>query len=75
MRDLSEDSNIELERVISSGLATRLPQEAALDSLPAGAVSKMAVVVKEKAPASRDGPKKVNRRIIVDLRRSGVNSR
>ena len=75
MRDLSEDSGIELERVISSGFAARLPREAALDLFPAGAVSKMAVIVKEKGPASRDGPKKVKRRIIVDLRRSGVNSR
>ena len=75
MRDLSEDSNIELERVISSGFAARLPREAALDLFPAGAVSKMAVIVKGKAATTGDSPKKVKRLITVDLRRSGVNSR
>ena len=61
--------------MISSDLAASLPREAALDLFPAEAVPKMAVIVKEKAPASSDGPRKVKRRIIVDLRRFGVNSR
>ena len=58
-----------MERYLAAGYGIEVEWSKAMGKDPLGSISKMALIVKAK----QDGT--VNRRIIVDLRRSGANSK
>ena len=64
-----EDARGEIERYLSEEFCIRMKATEAKSTFPHGSLSKLAIIIKEKADGS------VKRRIIVDLRRSGANSK
>ena len=64
-----EGASLELGRYLNKGFAKRIAKEDAQHRFGAGAVSKLALIVKEKGDGS------IKTRIIIDLLRSGGNDR
>ena len=64
-----EDAKIELDRYVAAGYGRVVPGQTVIEHYGDGSISKMAIILKTKEDGS------VKRRIIVDLRRSGANSR
>ena len=64
-----EEAKKEVERYLAAGYGIEVEWSKALSKDPHGSISKMALIVQAK----QDGT--VKRRIIVDLRRSGANSK
>ena len=67
--EFDADARIELDRVLQAQFAVSLSSTEVLERFPDGSVARMAIIVKTKEDGS------VKRRIIVDLKRSGANSR
>ena len=68
-----EDAHIEFDRVIKEKFVAVLSPDRARRKFPNGIISKQALIVKVKKSALK-GPT-TKRRIIVDLKRSGANSK
>eukprot|EP00971_Amphidinium_carterae_P050746 999166-Amphidinium_carterae.1 len=66
--DARDDAMAEISRLTQLGFCTKLSKVEAMDRFPRGVVSKLALLIKQKADGS------VKRRIIVDLLRSGANA-
>ena len=69
VRENMEDAKIEIDRLVEKGIVMRLKADDIRKDFPSGTISKLALIVKERP----DGSKK--RRLIIDLRRSGGNSK
>eukprot|EP00435_Cladocopium_sp_Y103_P042020 s1275_g11.t1 len=70
-KSVSEDftnAKIELERYKSEGYLVELSKDEVLDTMGHGTISRLGLIVKEK-------PSGIKRRIIIDLRRSGGNTK
>ena len=63
------DAEIEIDRLVDKGIVTRISAGDVIDEFPKGTISKLALIVKDRP----DGTRK--RRLIIDLRRSGGNSK
>eukprot|EP00971_Amphidinium_carterae_P090780 1796912-Amphidinium_carterae.1 len=63
------DAMLEVDRLLQLGYGTLLDSDSALKQFPGGVVSRLAILVKTRLDGS------IKRRIIVDLLRSGANSR
>ena len=63
------DAKEEVKRVIDLGYAVKLTRDEANTHFSRGTVSKLAIIVKTRASGSK------KRRLIIDLRRSGGNSK
>lgn len=64
-----EDAEIEIDRYQKEGYLVRISRQEAMHRFKNGAISKMALVVKTKETGE------VKRRVVIDLRRSGGNSK
>ena len=64
-----EDAEIEINRYQKEGYLVRVPREVAKEKYKNGTISKMALVIKAKESGE------VKRRVVIDLRRSGGNSK
>eukprot|EP00435_Cladocopium_sp_Y103_P012061 s4633_g3.t1 len=69
VRDQPEDAQIEIDRYREKGFVVDIKYEDAVQRFGVGTVSKLALIVKTKPDLT------VKRRIVIDLRRSGGNSR
>ena len=68
-RENPEDAKIEVDRIRKKGFVVKVSRREVEEHFSQGAISKLALIVKERP----DGTKK--RRLIIDLRRSGGNSK
>ena len=64
-----EDTKVEVERLEKLGFLKRLDEKTVMEEFSQGTISRLAIIVKERPDKSK------KRRLIIDLRRSGGNSK
>ena len=69
VRENQEDARIEVDRIAKKGFVVKVTRREVEEHFSQGTISKLALIVKDRP----DGAKK--RRLIIDLRRSGGNSK
>eukprot|EP00435_Cladocopium_sp_Y103_P075273 s22_g55.t1 len=69
IQDNLEDSKVEVQRLEQLGFLTKLDKRTVEEEFSQGTISKLAIIVKERPDKTK------KRRLIIDLRRSGGNSK
>ena len=69
VRENVEDTKVEVERLEKLGFLKRLDEKTVMEEFSQGTISRLAIIVKERPDKSK------KRRLIIDLRRSGGNSK
>ena len=69
VRDNVEDTKVEVERLENLGFLKRITEQTVREEFSQGTISKLAIIVKERPDKTK------KRRLIIDLRRSGGNSK
>ena len=69
VRENVEDTKVEVERLEKLGFLKRLDEKTVMEEFSQGTISRLAIIVKERPDKTK------KRRLIIDLRRSGGNSK
>ena len=69
VKENQEDAKIEIDRLLKKGIAMRATRRDVETQFSQGTISRLALIVKERADKTK------KRRLIIDLRRSGGNSK